>query len=103
MSIQVSWISQPSSKTWNGGNYGGLFKSTKHNCGFMFLDYLAKLNSLSFNYNGRIVFIFIIIQGADSCAVKIKNEKIVLMKPCASMNEIGPIVYNATGILRLSI
>lgn len=65
------------------GNPGKSYEKTRHNCGFMAIDFYATKNDLTFKnkFNGLY------------CEQLINNEKIILLKPQTFMNLSGECVY----------
>ena len=64
------------------GNPGLRYENTRHNCGFMAIDYYAKKNNLIFKkkFNGEFA------------EQTINNEKIIFLKPQTFMNLSGECV-----------
>ena len=64
------------------GNPGIRYKNTRHNCGFMAIDYYAKNNNLVFKnkFNG------------EYAEQTINNEKVIFLKPQTYMNLSGECV-----------
>ena len=62
------------------GNVGREYDNTRHNMGFMFLDYLYPNISYKKKFDGMYA------------EVVIDNEKILLVKPCKYMNLSGEVV-----------
>ena len=65
------------------GNFGKEYKNTRHNVGFMVLDYYAKKNSLSIDKKK--------FKGLYT-EVLINNEKVILLEPQTYMNLSGECV-----------
>lgn len=68
------------------GNPGLKYKNSRHNTGFMYLDYLINelfINNIEekFEYNDRFK--------AETAKLNLNNEKIFLVKPMTYMNESG--------------
>jgi len=63
------------------GNPGRRYHSTRHNAGFLAIDYLASKNHLSFRRSLR--YKSEIGQG------RIKEKEVILLKPLAFMNNSG--------------
>lgn len=61
------------------GNIGKTYAKTRHNVGFMFLDYIAK--TLEFNAEPKLK--------SDILKLEIKNTKMILAKPLTMMNLSG--------------
>ncbi|MCK5761536.1 MAG: aminoacyl-tRNA hydrolase, partial [Candidatus Izimaplasma sp.] len=59
------------------GNPGRKYKATKHNIGFMCLDYFAKNNKLKFKKDNKF------------SGESLKTGNLVLLKPHTFMNESG--------------
>lgn len=66
------------------GNPGSKYEETKHNAGFIFLDYLAKSYGVSFKHNKKF--------NGEVAEYKINGEKIFLGKPDTYMNLSGSFV-----------
>ena len=64
------------------GNPGKEYEKTRHNCGFMAIDFFARNNNLDFKekFNGLY------------SEININNEKIILLKPTTFMNLSGECV-----------
>jgi PTH1 family peptidyl-tRNA hydrolase len=62
------------------GNIGREYEDTRHNIGFMILDALAKASNIVFDVNKRY--------GAIA-EMKLKNKRLVLLKPSTYMNLSG--------------
>lgn len=64
------------------GNPGIKYKKTRHNIGFMIIDYYSKKNNLKLKekFNGLY------------CETKINEEKVILLKPKSYMNNSGDVV-----------
>ena len=62
------------------GNVGREYENTRHNMGFMFLDYLYPNISYKKKFDGMYAEIII------------DNEKVLLVKPCKYMNLSGEVV-----------
>ena len=65
------------------GNPGREYENTRHNIGFIFIDYFAKKNKLIIDkekFNGLYV------------QTTIKDEKVILLKPLSYMNLSGEVV-----------
>lgn len=63
------------------GNPGKQYEKTRHNVGFMALDYYAEQNSLEFQH--KIKF------NADIAETTLSGEKILFVKPMTFYNETG--------------
>lgn len=61
------------------GNPGSKYDNTRHNVGFMFLDYLASAYNVKFNTK----------QNYQLAEVMISGEKVLLLKPLTFMNLSG--------------
>lgn len=76
------------------GNPGREYENTRHNVGFMVLDYYSKLINKEFNkekFNG--VYFDTIING----------EKVVFLKPLSYMNLSGEVVYKFVDYFNIDI
>ena len=73
------------------GNPGRKYKTTKHNIGFMCLDYFAKENKLKFKNEKRF----------NGEALKIGN--LLLLKPHTFMNESGQSIRKAMNFYDISV
>ena len=76
------------------GNPGKEYEKTRHNVGFMSLDYYAKSNSLSFNKNK--------FSGEYSEFTK-NGEKVILLKPGKYMNLSGEVVRDYVNFFKIPI
>jgi PTH1 family peptidyl-tRNA hydrolase len=75
------------------GNPGLKYKNTRHNVGFMFLDFLAKklcieLNSSKFNSN--------------YCKTKVEQKEVILLKPQTFMNLSGTAIVKAMNFYKIT-
>lgn len=78
------------------GNPGDIYLHTRHNAGFMFVDYLQRTHSFSpFAYNKK--FHADISEG--SCG---KFEKIILAKPLKFMNLSGEVIQNICNYYKIT-
>jgi PTH1 family peptidyl-tRNA hydrolase len=66
------------------GNPGEEYAKTRHNAGFMFVDYIAEKNNLTFEYDKYFK--------AEIARMKIESEEIILAKPQTFMNRSGETV-----------
>ena len=76
------------------GNPGKEYNNTRHNIGFMFIDYFAKKNNVTIakkKYNGKYAEILI------------NNEKIILLKPESYMNLSGIVIRKYIDFFKISI
>jgi len=73
------------------GNPGRKYKTTKHNIGFMCLDYFAKENKLKFKKDNKF----------SGEALKIGN--LILLKPHTFMNESGQSVRKIMNFYNISV
>ncbi len=64
------------------GNPGIKYKKTRHNIGFMIIDYYSKKNKLNFKEKFSGLY----------CETKINEEKVILLKPKSYMNNSGDVV-----------
>lgn len=62
------------------GNYGKQYNNTRHNIGFMLLDYIANKKNYTINNNG--------FNSVDT-KITIKGEKVIIIKPLTYMNNSG--------------
>lgn len=67
------------------GNPGKNYHNTRHNIGFMFLDEIASKENLKFKLDTKLK--------CEIAEMKVKNEKILLIKPQTYMNLSGQSVY----------
>lgn len=65
------------------GNPGKEYEKTRHNIGFMMLDYYAKLNNIEINKNRN--------NGLYE-ELRVNGEKVILLKPKSYMNLSGTVV-----------
>lgn len=63
------------------GNPGDKYKFTRHNAGFMVLDYIAYNNNFEFNYESKF--------NAEIAKTIIENQTVLLAKPHTFMNLSG--------------
>ncbi len=75
------------------GNPGKKYEFTRHNTGFLFLDFLAATYNIKIN---KIKFKGIIGEG------KIENEKVILLKPSTFMNLSGESIREAMDFYKLT-
>lgn len=75
------------------GNPGKEYEKTRHNIGFMALDYVAQKNSIEFNYRK-----FNSIVGTG----ELEGKKILLIKPQTYMNLSGQAVAEAARFYKIS-
>ena len=76
------------------GNPGIDYKNTRHNIGFMFLDYFAKLKNLSFDkekFNAKYL------------EYSYKGEKFLLIKPLSFMNLSGGVVKKYVDYFKIDL
>ena len=71
------------------GNPGRQYEKTRHNAGFLFLDYLATVNHLSWSSSSQF-------QG-EIADFSLMGEKLILLKPMTFMNRSG---HAVGGLLR---
>lgn len=71
------------------GNPGRQYEKTRHNAGFLFLDYLAAQNSVGWSLNKQL-------QG-EVADITLAGNKLVLLKPMTFMNKSG---LSVGGMLR---
>jgi PTH1 family peptidyl-tRNA hydrolase len=76
------------------GNPGERYKNTRHNSGYRVVDFLAESNKENFR-PGKGEFLF--------CEIKIKEERVYLIKPLTFMNSSGVAVVQAMDNLNLGI
>lgn len=76
------------------GNYGGEYKNTRHNAGFMALDFYAKKNSLSIDKKK--------FKGLYA-ETKINDEKVLLLEPQTYMNLSGECVRDFMGYFHIDV
>ena len=73
------------------GNYGKEYKNTRHNIGFMFLDYLGYEFILNSKFN------------ALECETTINNQKVLFIKPLSFMNLSGEVVSKYVNYYKISL
>jgi len=66
------------------GNPGKKYEKTRHNLGFMAIDYFCKINNLEFKNKNNAMYSETIIN----------NEKVIFLKPQNYMNLSGDVVFN---------
>ncbi len=76
------------------GNPGLLYKSTRHNVGFMFVDEIVKF------YQGK--WVVDKKKRLEEAIIKINNEKLILVKPLTYMNLSGEAVKNILNYYKLT-
>ncbi len=76
------------------GNYGGEYKNTRHNAGFMALDFYAKKNNLSIDKRK--------FKGLYT-ETKINDEKVLLLEPQTYMNLSGECVRDFMGYFHIDV
>lgn len=74
------------------GNPGNEYKKTRHNIGFMFLDYIT--NNAEFNFNKKF--------DAMEYETVVDGEKILFIKPCTFMNLSGESVIKYVNFYKIS-
>lgn len=76
------------------GNYGSEYKKTRHNIGFMALDFYAKKNNLVIDkkkFKGLY------------CETMINNEKVILLEPQTYMNLSGECVRDFISYFHINV
>ena len=73
------------------GNPGKEYENTRHNVGYMFLDYIT--NNKEFKLNKKFK--------ASECEMDINNEKIIFIKPLTFMNLSGESVIKYINFYKL--
>ena len=76
------------------GNPGKEYENTRHNIGFIFLDYFAEVHKISIDkekYNGLYV------------QTIINDEKVILLKPLSYMNLSGEVVKRFVDYFKIDI
>ncbi len=76
------------------GNPGKEYENTRHNIGFIFIDYFAKKNKVNIDkekFNGLYA------------QTTINNEKVILLKPLSFMNLSGEVVRKYVDYFKISI
>jgi len=76
------------------GNPGKGYKNTRHNCGFMQIDFYAQKNNIEFNkknYNG--IFGELVFEG----------EKIIFLKPQKFINLSGEVIKDFVNYYKISL
>ncbi len=76
------------------GNPGKQYEFTRHNAGFLCLDYLAAKNNIKVN---KIKFKSLVGEG------NINGEKVILLKPTTFMNLSGEAVVQAAGFYKVDV
>ncbi|MBR5239355.1 MAG: aminoacyl-tRNA hydrolase [Clostridia bacterium] len=76
------------------GNPGKQYEFTRHNAGFLCLDYLAAKNNIKVN---KIKFKSLVGEG------NIGGEKVILLKPTTFMNLSGEAVVQAAGFYKVDV
>ncbi|MBE7019580.1 MAG: aminoacyl-tRNA hydrolase [Ruminococcaceae bacterium] len=76
------------------GNPGKQYEFTRHNAGFLCLDYLAAKNNIKVN---KIKFKSLLGEG------NINGEKVILLKPTTFMNLSGEAVVQAAGFYKVDV
>lgn len=76
------------------GNIGKEYEKTKHNVGFMFVDYFAQKNNFKFDSNFKNGIYFSFIQA---------NSITYVAKPTTYMNLSGEFVYNFCNYYKIPI
>ena len=76
------------------GNPGKQYEFTRHNAGFLCLDYLAAKNNIKVN---KIKFKSLVGEG------NISGEKVILLKPTTFMNLSGEAVVQAAGFYKIDV
>ncbi len=76
------------------GNPGKQYEFTRHNAGFLCLDYLAAKYDIKVN---KIKFKSLVGEG------NIKGEKVILLKPTTFMNLSGEAVVQAAGFYKIDV
>lgn len=77
------------------GNPGKEYEKTRHNLGFMALDYLAKKYETVFEYNKKF--------DADIAEMEIGGEKTLLAKPQTFMNNSGEAIKKIIDFYKIPI
>lgn len=75
------------------GNPGKKYERTRHNCGFMAIDYYAKKNNLSFKSKNN----------GEFSEFTVNNEKVILLKPQTYMNLSGECVLSFVNYYNIDI
>lgn len=75
------------------GNPGKNYEKTRHNLGFMAIDYYANLNNLTFKEKNNYMFAETIIN----------NEKVILLKPLTYMNLSGDAVISLVNYYNIDL
>ena len=75
------------------GNPDGKYDNTRHNVGFMLLDYIFGISSFEFNKK----------MNAMEFITNIKGEKVVVIKPMTYMNLSGDAVRNYVNFYKLDV
>ena len=77
------------------GNIGSKYDQTRHNVGFMFVDYLANKYNGSFVSKSKLK--------ADVCEIFIDSHKVLLVKPSTFMNLSGDCVRAVFDFYKVSL
>lgn len=73
------------------GNPGKKYENTRHNVGFMFVDYMANYYNTSFSKKGNY----------EIAELNISGEKVLLLKPLTFMNLSGEAVNSVVNFYKL--
>ena len=77
------------------GNPGKEYDQTRHNTGFMAIDYFAKENNLDFKLESKL-------EGLISKTI-INNEKVILLKPVTYMNLSGNSIIKVLNFYKIDV
>lgn len=75
------------------GNVGKEYENTRHNVGFMFVDYYAQKNNLTFKLKDNAYY----------AETSINNEKVIIIKPTTFMNLSGLAVRHFADFYKINI
>lgn len=77
------------------GNPGSEYKNTRHNVGFMFVDYIVeKLGASNFNMEKKF--------NAETTNISIEGKKLILAKPQTYMNNSGESIIKLSQYFQIS-
>ena len=77
------------------GNPGSKYAKTRHNAGFMSLEYYARGHNLSFNLDTKLE--------GEICITRINGEKVILLRPVTFMNESGRSISKVMNYYKIDI
>lgn len=77
------------------GNPGKEYENTRHNMGFMFVDYFFNKKGISVNWSNKFNGLY--------CDLSINNEKVLFVKPMSYMNLSGEVVRKYVDFYKINI